>query len=142
MVAACERLKAAGYPIALDDFVANDPRQPLAALADIIKVDFERTTPSKALPWSSVYGGPRCRMLAEKVETREQFQTAQNAGFVYFQGYFFRRPEVLKTAEIPANQVNYLRMLEGGLAAGAWTSRAGRADQERGFGAAIVCCDT
>lgn len=46
-------------------------------------------------------------MLAEKVETREQLETALKAGFDYFQGYFFRRPEVLKAREI---QVNYLRM--------------------------------
>jgi EAL and modified HD-GYP domain-containing signal transduction protein len=51
-------------------------------------------------------------MLAEKVETQDQFLAAQEAGFVYFQGYFFRRPEVMKTREIPSNRVNYLRMLE------------------------------
>ncbi len=51
-------------------------------------------------------------MLAEKVETREQFEKSLKDGFDYFQGYFFRRPEVLKAREIPANQVNYLRMLQ------------------------------
>jgi EAL and modified HD-GYP domain-containing signal transduction protein len=51
-------------------------------------------------------------MLAEKVETREPFTAARDMGYVYFQGYFFRRPEVLKAKEIPANRVNYLRMLE------------------------------
>jgi EAL and modified HD-GYP domain-containing signal transduction protein len=51
------------------------------------------------------------RMLAEKVETQDQFAAAQDMGFVYFQGYFFRRPEVLRTREIPTNRVNYLRML-------------------------------
>jgi len=50
-------------------------------------------------------------MLAEKVETREEFVAAKKAGFVYFQGYFFRRPEILTAHEIPANRINYLRML-------------------------------
>jgi EAL and modified HD-GYP domain-containing signal transduction protein len=50
-------------------------------------------------------------MLAEKVETREEFIAAKKAGFLYFQGYFFRRPETLTAHEIPANQLNYLRML-------------------------------
>jgi EAL and modified HD-GYP domain-containing signal transduction protein len=31
---------------------------------------------------------------------------------VYFQGYFFRRPEMMKTHDMPANQMNYLRMLQ------------------------------
>jgi len=41
-------------------------------------------------------------MLAEKIETQEQFLAAQQAGFVYFQGFFFRRPEVTRTRAIPA----------------------------------------
>ena len=51
-------------------------------------------------------------MLAEKVETQQRYQAARDMGFVYFRGYFFRRPEALKAREIPANRVNYLRMLE------------------------------
>jgi c-di-GMP-related signal transduction protein len=112
VIAACERLKIAGYSIALDDYVANDRREPMVPLADIIKVDFERTTPEERAALVRRHGGLRCRMLAEKVETQAQFQAAQEAGFVYFQGYFFRRPEVMKTREIPANRVNYLRLLE------------------------------
>ena len=118
VMAACERLKIAGYSIALDDYVANDPREAMVPLADILKVDFERTTPKERSELVKRHGGLRCRMLAEKVETQEQFLTAQDAGFVYFQGYFFRRPEVLKTRDIPFNRVNYLRMLGGCFAAG------------------------
>jgi c-di-GMP-related signal transduction protein len=51
-------------------------------------------------------------MLAEKVETREEFIAARNQGFLYFQGYFFRQPEVMTTHEIPANQLNYVRMMQ------------------------------
>jgi EAL and modified HD-GYP domain-containing signal transduction protein len=111
-IAACERLKVAGYMIALDDFVAGDPRQALVPLADILKVDFARTTLAERAALVKAHGPSRCRMLAEKVETREEFFTARDMGFVYFQGYYFRHPEVLKTREIPANRVNYLRLLE------------------------------
>jgi len=45
------------------------------------------------------------------VETREEFAAARRAGFLYFQGYFFRHPEILTAHEIPANQLNYMRML-------------------------------
>ena len=110
--AACQRLKEAGYWIALDDFVANDPRAPLTEYADIIKVDMRRTTPEERVDLVKRYGPWRCRMLAEKVETREEFLTARNAGFLYFQGYFFRRPEVMATREVPVNRLNYVRMLQ------------------------------
>src|SRR5260370_14553688 len=57
------------------------------------------------------YGPWRCRMLAEKVETREEFIASKKAGFLYFQGCFFRRPELLAAPEISANRMNYVRML-------------------------------
>lgn len=112
VIAACQRMKQAGYMIALDDFTSNDPRELLTELADIIKVDLRATSPADAAAMVKKYGPWRCRMLAEKVETREEFIAAKKAGFVYFQGYFFRRPEVLTAHEIPANSLNYLRMLK------------------------------
>jgi EAL and modified HD-GYP domain-containing signal transduction protein len=51
-------------------------------------------------------------MLAERVETREDFRNCVEAEFTYFQGYFFRRPEMLQAREIPKNRVNYLRLLQ------------------------------
>ena len=108
--AACQRLKEAGYLIALDDFTVDDPRESLTDLADIIKIDIRAMPMEQAAQLVKRHGPWRCRMLAEKVETREEFLAAKKAGFVYFQGYFFRRPEMLSTHEIPANQLNYLRM--------------------------------
>jgi c-di-GMP-related signal transduction protein len=88
----------------------DDPRESLTDLADIIKVDLRATPPAQAAAMVKRHGPWRCRMLAEKVETREEFVAARKAGFVYFQGYFFRKPEMMSTHEIPANQLNYLRM--------------------------------
>jgi c-di-GMP-related signal transduction protein len=100
-----------GYTIALDDFGMNDPREALTDVADIIKVDLRETSPADAGAMVKRYGPWRCPMLAEKVETREEFMAAKKAGFLYFQGYFFRRPKILTAHEIPANRLNYLRML-------------------------------
>jgi c-di-GMP-related signal transduction protein len=111
VVAACRRLKEAGYMIALDDFGPDDPREALSDLADIIKVDLRVTSADDAAAMVQRYGPWRCRLLAEKVETREEFVASKKAGFLYFQGYFFRRPEILTAHEIPANRLNYLRML-------------------------------
>jgi len=110
--AACARLKQIGYPIALDDFVMNDPRMGLVEVADIIKVDMKGTTPAERAEIVKRFGTPTRRILAEKVETREEFQACQKAGFWYFQGYFFRRPELLHAREIPANHLNYLKLLQ------------------------------
>ncbi len=111
VVAACRSLKEAGYMIALDDYVANDRRAALAELADIIKVEMQLTTEEERLALIEELGG-HSRMLAEKIETQAEFARAKDAGFVYFQGYFFRRPEMMNTRDLPANRMNYLRMLQ------------------------------
>lgn len=111
VIAALQRLKQAGYVIALDDFGAKDAREPLTDFADILKVDIRQTTMEEAAAMMKKYGPWRCRLLAEKVETRDEFAAAKAVGFVYFQGYFFRKPEVLHSREIPANKMNYLRLL-------------------------------
>ncbi len=110
--AACVRLKAGGYTIALDDYIADDPRVELVEFADIIKVDMKGTTPAEQTALVKRFGKSTCLMLAEKVETQEEFRDTQKAGFRYFQGYFFRRPELMQAREIPKNKVNYLRLLQ------------------------------
>jgi c-di-GMP-related signal transduction protein len=86
VMAAVERLKEAGYMIALDDFVTGDLREPLAELADIIKVELKLTTAAQQSAMVKRYGPWKRRMLAEKVETQEEFTAAKEMGFVYFQG--------------------------------------------------------
>ena len=112
VLAACQSLKEAGYLIALDDYVANDPREALAEIADIIKVEMQLTSEEERVALIKRLGPWRCRMLAEKIETRAEFVRARDLGFVYFQGYFFRRPEMMNTRDMPANRLNYLRMLQ------------------------------
>jgi len=112
VVAACQRLKEAGYLIALDDFVSNDPREPLAEMADILKVDIKLTTLEQRAALIKKHGPWRCRMLAEKVENHAEFVAARDQGFVYFQGYYLRRPEMMTTHDVPANALNYVRMLQ------------------------------
>ena len=112
VMAACRNLKEAGYMIALDDYIADDKREALAEVADIIKVDLQLTTDGQRGELIKRYGPWRCRMLAEKVETQAEFTRARDLGFVYFQGYFFRRPEMLNTRDMPANRLQCLRMLQ------------------------------
>ena len=112
VIAACRSLKAQGYMIALDDYVAADRREPLAEIADIIKVEMQLTTDEQRTRLIQQFGTWHCQMLAEKVETYDDFARVRDQGFVYFQGFFFRRPELMTTHDMPANRLNYLRMLQ------------------------------
>jgi c-di-GMP-related signal transduction protein len=112
VVAACKRLKAAGYLIALDDFAPDDPRVPLCPFADIIKVDIRATTLEERVGMMRRFGSATCKMLAEKLETQQEFHQARDMGFTYFQGYFFCRPELVMGREVPASRIHYVRLLE------------------------------
>jgi len=112
VIASCRTLKELGYLIALDDYTANDPREALAEMADIIKVEMRLTSDEQRVQLIKQFGPWRCRMLAEKVETQSDFVRAREQGFIYFQGFFFRHPEMLSTHDLPANRLHYLRMLQ------------------------------
>ena len=112
VMTACQTLKESGYMIALDDYVHDDAREPMIEFADIIKVEMKLTTPEQRADLIKRHALRHCRMLAEKVETREELRIARQQGFIYFQGYFFRKPEILSTRNMPANRLNYLRMLQ------------------------------
>jgi len=112
VILACRRLKDAGYTIALDDFVYCEKTEPLLEFADIVKVDFLATSPEVRLELVERLAPTGCRMLAEKVETQEDAQSALEMGYTYFQGYFFCIPQIMQTREIQGFKPNYLRILQ------------------------------
>jgi len=117
VVAACRRLKEGGYLLALDDFVDTLDWAPLIEIADFIKVDFRLTNQDEQRALAARYRGKSIRMLAEKVETPEEFAEALGMGYSLFQGYFFCRPEMLQRRAIPASKLAYLDVLRAATAA-------------------------
>lgn len=110
VMAAIRGLRALGYRIALDDFVYNSRMEPLLDAANLVKV--EMATP-RAQQEAMVrdYHARGLQMVAEKVETPEEFRWAHQVGYDYFQGYFFARPTVIQGRQIPSVKLNCLRLL-------------------------------
>ena len=96
---ALTKLKGVGYTIALDDFAFGETNLPFLELADIVKVEFPNVDAAKQRHYIKQYG-KRIKFLAEKVETREDYQRAVEMGYSFFQGYFFSRPVMEKRKEI------------------------------------------
>jgi c-di-GMP phosphodiesterase len=111
VIEACRRLKAAGFRLALDDFTWKPGIEPLVELADYIKVDFILTGAEdrkKLLQQLSKYA---VALIAEKVETYEEYQQARAEGFRLIQGYYFCRPVLLKNRNVPANRLSHIEIL-------------------------------
>jgi len=111
VLSACRELVRKGYLLALDDFVYQDNLVPLIELAAIIKVDFRLTPLAQIKDMVATLKQYPCRLLAEKIETHEEFALADSMGFVYFQGYFFSKPEVLKNKDIPSSQMALMQLI-------------------------------
>jgi EAL and modified HD-GYP domain-containing signal transduction protein len=109
---ACRKLRKEGYQIALDDFVFRPGCEALLDIADLIKIEIQSIPrpEQKLLVRSSKARG--LRVLAEKVETHEEFDWARLAGYDYFQGYFFARPVLMRGRHIPAAKLHCLRLLQ------------------------------
>ena len=57
------------------------------------------------------YDNGKLALLAEKVETEQDLAEARHLGFSFFQGYFFCKPSMLETREIPGDKLVQLELL-------------------------------
>jgi EAL and modified HD-GYP domain-containing signal transduction protein len=112
LIAACRKLKGLGFRLALDDFVWAPKFAPLVELADYIKVDFTLSGPEARRELFERLRGRSIAMLAEKVETQEEYQQACEEGFTLFQGYYFCRPTLIKNRKVPANRLFHFEILQ------------------------------
>lgn len=106
-------LKEKGFTIALDDFVMNENTTDLLKLADIIKWDI-LSTPLESLDELVIEALKYNKIiLAEKVETQEQFDLAKTMGFHLFQGFFFSKPKIVgREGSHQSSKAHYSLILE------------------------------
>ncbi|MDA1476253.1 EAL and HDOD domain-containing protein [Bacillus changyiensis] len=105
LIEQCKQLKSLGYTIALDDFCLNHRGNQelfyqLLESIDVLKVDFFKTSPQERQSIIQSCKAYRLKFLAEKVETRQEYEQAVADGFHLFQGYFFSEPVVIAGHEI------------------------------------------
>jgi len=111
ILGACRELRSAGYQLALDDFVDSEEIAPLVEFASFLKIDFQMFDARTRRALARKYTDNNIGLLAEKVETESEFREARELGFSYFQGYFFCKPSMLETREIPGNKTIQLQLL-------------------------------
>lgn len=111
-----KELKRRGFKMALDDFILTEnlaEHEEIYKYIEYIKIDFLVTPLLQRIEIENEIKAkyPHIKFLAEKVETRNQYEVAKHSGYVLFQGYFFEQPQVLSTKDIPPNVIQYLQIL-------------------------------
>ena len=108
---ACRSLRKAGHQIALDDVVLGSWIGELVEVADIITVDFSQRTAKERKQIVRDLRPLGLKTLADRVETPEDSAQAFEAGYDYFQGYFFSKPTVIAGKQVPVSKLNILQLL-------------------------------
>ncbi len=111
VISACKRLRSKNYKLALDDIIDSEREHPLAEFANFIKVDFLHAGRDECARIAKRYKRGN-NLIAEKVETEDDFLWAVEHGFSYFQGYFFAKPVTSRVSEIPGFKLNFLEILK------------------------------
>jgi EAL and modified HD-GYP domain-containing signal transduction protein len=103
-------LRELGFTIALDDFKYTADTANLVPEAHFVKLDVLGQCEAEIKAAMAQVNRKGVQLLAEKVETLEQFRICEKLGFDLFQGYFFAKPELVKGSSLHANQISMLRL--------------------------------
>ena len=112
VVERCRHLHDKGYKFAIDDHEFDPAFEELYQIADIIKLDLMQTPLDKIPDMIRALRKYPVKILAEKVETRQEFETCLEMGFDLFQGYYFARPMVLEKKRIDETLTTMLKLVQ------------------------------
>ena len=106
-------LFASGYTLALDDFAMDDSWDRFLPYITILKFDVKANTFDEIngfLKRHALQLGKK-NLLAEKVETYDQFQQYKDQGFHLFQGYFYSKPEIIQSKRLPHKAAHLFQLM-------------------------------
>jgi c-di-GMP phosphodiesterase len=111
VLAGIAALRSQGHRIALDDYAPEVTAPALLDVADIVKIVISKKTPQQLAPLVRELKGRGLELIAEEVETVEQFESCIELGFDGFQGYFLQHPQTFRAQRVPTSRLGMLRLV-------------------------------
>jgi c-di-GMP-related signal transduction protein len=112
VVERCRTLKSLGFTLALDDHLYSPEFHSIYQLVDIVKLDILGIPPEELPGTVARLRAWPLTLLAEKVESAEQYAVCSELGFDLFQGYYFARPVVLKQNRVEVGKLAMLQLMQ------------------------------
>lgn len=113
VVARVRELKRKGFQIALDDVVRlGEEYDALLTLVDVVKVDLQPLSQAEIRAIVERVKRTDARLLAEKVDSKEQMEFCRALGFDLFQGYYFARPTIIAGKKLDHSQLALMRLTQ------------------------------
>jgi EAL and modified HD-GYP domain-containing signal transduction protein len=111
LVQATRELAAQGFSIVLNASMLRSDTRPLFEIAHFVKINalaYEGENLAALVQSLRKY---HVKLIAEKVETYQQYDACRELGFDFFQGYFFCKPQIFTESTLPEGKLNVLRLL-------------------------------
>ena len=101
-----------GFSFALDDVTVDTGHvQTLLPLVEYIKMDMRNIPLSSLMKLAPRFKQDHKKLVAEKVETREEFKNCLDLGFDYFQGYYFAKPVIMSGKKLSPSQLAVMELM-------------------------------
>jgi EAL and modified HD-GYP domain-containing signal transduction protein len=110
-LSACKKMVAAGYRLALDDYVHTEGNRRFLEFTTIAKIDVLGRSDEEIARVARELKPMGIRLLAERVETATMRDACVALGFEFFQGYLFSKPETLTKSDVAPGQLATMRLL-------------------------------
>jgi EAL and modified HD-GYP domain-containing signal transduction protein len=105
-------LKTQGFSLALDDVIGLPPElERVLSSIDIVKVDIQQLSMDAVAKMTMTLKRRGVRLLAEKVDDRDQVQACLDLGFEFFQGYYFAKPQIMTGKRLSPAETTIMRLL-------------------------------
>jgi EAL and modified HD-GYP domain-containing signal transduction protein len=105
-------LRKRGFQLAFDQGVLRRSYAAWLPLASFVKLDTSALQPQLVEPLVKFCRAQtKARLIAEKVETAEQYERMRGHGIELFQGYWFAKPTVVQAKALRPAQANIIQLI-------------------------------
>jgi c-di-GMP phosphodiesterase len=111
VIAGIKTLRARGHKIALDDYLPRVSNTQLLEVADIVKIEISELQGDQLAELVKRLKARKLKLIAEQVETLEQFEQCIALGFDGFQGNFLQHPQTFRAKRVPSSRLSTLRLV-------------------------------
>jgi EAL and modified HD-GYP domain-containing signal transduction protein len=112
LMARLDQLARHGFRFCAAGIAADTPNvQRLLPLVDFVKIDVNDMPQSTLARLAPQWRTAGKRLIAEKVETREDYKLCMDLGFDYFQGYHFAKPAVIGGRKLSPSQLAVMDLM-------------------------------
>lgn len=111
LLSVCKHVKSKGFKLAIEGHRLDPKWNEFLPLVDMVRVNTTQTDYDSVAKNVQRYKDTNVQLIAEKIETQQDFAIYKEMGFDYFQGYFFARPEAISQKNIPTSKLTLVELM-------------------------------